>query len=150
MSPSSSARIVRAIGLAVVIGLPLLGTWLRRQSDGGCALDGVRVDPRYAVRIVDAQGEQHPFCCLQCAVLRQQRQDVKPRQVLVTDEASGQLFEGASAYFVRSGVVTNAITGNRVHVFRNRQDAMRHVELSRGLILSGNARPFPALNVTEE
>lgn len=142
MNRSPSSGIIRFIGLAVVVGLPLLGTWLRRQSSEGCALDGVRIDPRYEVRIADARGGKHRFCCLQCAVWWQQRQEEKPRQVLVTDEASGQLLDVESAVFVRSGVITNATTGNRVHVFQNLRDAEHHAEVSRGTILSGAARPF--------
>ena len=134
--------IVRGVGLLIVIGLPILGTWLRRQSGEGCALDGLRIDPLCEVRIVEAGDVGHRFCCLQCAQWWLQRRGEKPQTVLVTDEASGRRIDAKSAYFVRSGVITNATTGNRVHVFQNRADAERHAEVSRGTILPEGLRPF--------
>lgn len=145
MNSQRSRWIVRAIGLLIVIGLPFLGTWLRRQSDEGCALDGIRIDPVFAVRIIDAHEVEARFCCLQCAVWWVQRRGEKPRQVFVTDEASGHWLDAESAYFVRSGVVTNATTGNRVHTFQSRLDAERHASGSRGTILTGSARPFESI-----
>ncbi len=142
MNLQRSRWVVRGIGLLIVIGLPIVGTWLRRQSDEGCALDGIRIDPVFAVRIIDARNVESRFCCLQCAVWWVQRRGEKPRQVFVTDEASGRWLEAESAYFVRSGVITNATTGNRVHAFLNRSDAERHASVSRGTILSDLSRPF--------
>ncbi len=142
MNSQGSRWIVRGIGLLIVIGLPIVGTWLRRQSDEGCALDGIRIDPMFEVRIIDARDVEHRFCCLQCAVWWAQRRGEKSRQVLVTDETSGRRFDARSAYFVRSGVITNATTGNRVHAFQSRSDAEHHASVSRGTILSGSSRPF--------
>ncbi len=142
MNPQRRLWIVRGIGLLLVVGLPILGTWLRRQSDAGCALDGARIDPVFEVRIIDARDVVNRFCCLQCAVWWAQRRGEKPRKVLVTDEASGRWLDAESAYFVRSGLITNATTGNRVHVFQSRSDAEQHAAVSRGTILSGSSRPF--------
>lgn len=142
MNSQRSRWIVRAIGLLVVVGLPILGAWLRRQSEQGCALDGVRIDPVFAVRIIDVHGIEARFCCLQCAVWWVQRREEAPRQVFVTDETSGRWLDAADANFVRSGVITNATTGNRVHIFQRRSDAERHASDSRGTILTGSARPF--------
>ena len=50
--------------------------------------------------------------------------------------------DAASAWFVRSQVVTNPVTGNRVHAFRNPDDARRHAEAFGGVLLSGAERPF--------
>ena len=142
MNSQRSPWIVRGIGLLIVIGLPIVGTWLRRQSEEGCALDGVRIDPVFAVRIIDVRGVEARFCCLQCAVWWVQRRGETPRQVFVTDETSGRWVDAAAAHFVRSGVITNATTGNRVHTFQSRSDAGHHASGSRGTILTGSARPF--------
>ena len=142
MNSQRSRWIVPVIGLLVVIGMPVLGTWLRRQSEDGCALDGVRIDPVFAVRIIDVRGVEARFCCLQCAAWWVQRSGETPRQVFVTDETSGRWLDAAAASFVRSGVITNAATGNRVHTFQSRSDAERHASESRGTILTGSARPF--------
>ena len=149
MNRQRRVGIVRGIGLLIVIGLPILGTWLRRQSSQGCALDGVRIDPLFEVRIIDARDVGHRFCCLQCARWWLQRRSEKPKQVLVTDETSGRSLDAESAYFVRSGVITNATTGNRVHVFQSRSDAEDHAEVSRGTILSGSTRPFTKMERQE-
>jgi hypothetical protein len=71
---------------------------------------------------------------------KQQSQPIK--SVRVTDEATGAEFNGEDAFFVRSLVVTNSSTGNRIHVFRKLEDAERHAQLSRGTILTGDERPF--------
>lgn len=142
MNPERSAWIVRSIGLLIVIGLPILGTWLRRQSDEVCALDGIPLDPLFEVQMVDAHDVQRRFCCLQCARWWIERASETPKQVLVTDETSGRLFDAGSANYVRSGVITNASTGNRVHVFKNKSDAEKHAQVSRGTILSGSEQPF--------
>lgn len=142
MNRQRSVWIIRGIGLLIVIGLPILGTWLRRQSGDVCALDGVRLDALFEVRVIDAADVSHRFCCVQCARWWLQRVGAKPKQVLVTDETSGRPLDAESANYVRSGVITNAMTGNRVHVFQSRSDAERHAEVSRGTILSGSARPF--------
>ena len=123
MNRKCSVWIVRSIGLLIVVGLPILGSWLRRQSGDVCALDGVRLDPVFEVRIIDAFDVRHRFCCLQCARWWLQHEGEKPKQVLVTDETSGRPLDAESANYVRSGVITNTTTGNRVHVFQSRSDA---------------------------
>jgi hypothetical protein len=70
------------------------------------------------------------------------RQGARPREVYVTDEASGAEIDAASAYFVRSLVVTTPTTGNRVHAFRDRADAERHAEVAHGTLLNGTERPL--------
>jgi len=68
--------------------------------------------------------------------------DSKPRSVRVTDEASGKLIDAGDAHYVRSSVVTNPATGNRVHAFRNRADAEKHADIHGGTVLSESERPF--------
>src|SRR5262245_36571986 len=92
--------------LIVVVGLPLAGQWARRHAEPGCALDGVRIDPRYRVEVVDSQGKQHEFCCPRCTQLWLQQQPLPPQTIRVTDEASGETLDAAAAWYVRSFVVT--------------------------------------------
>jgi hypothetical protein len=130
------------LGLAAVAAVALAGAWVRSRSSGGCALDGAAIDPIYRVEIIDGRGETHAFCCLNCARLWLTRQPAPPRSILATDETSGQPIDAASAYFVRSLVVTRPTTGNRVHAFRNRADAERHAEQFGGVVLSEAESPF--------
>lgn len=130
------------VGLVVVVGLPLAGHWARHGGEPGCALDGMRIDPSYRVAVVDAQGERHEFCCLVCAELWLARQPEAPRAVTVTDEESGWEVDAAEAFYVRSWVVTNQATGNRVHVFQSREAAEEHAAAFAGIVLSDSERPF--------
>src|SRR5262249_36785541 len=66
----------------------------------------------------------------------------RPRAVYVTDEASGAEIDSGSAFFVRSAVVTNPVTRNRVHTFRDRADAEDHARAYEGEALTGVRRPF--------
>jgi hypothetical protein len=129
-------------GLVVVIGLPVMGYYVRRHEEPGCCLDGGKIEPAYRVEIVDSGDRQHVFCCLRCAEIWIGRQSRPPRSITVTDETSGQQIAAAEAHYVRSFVVTTPTMGNRVHVFRNRADAEKHAAECRGIILSGPERPF--------
>jgi hypothetical protein len=145
-------------GLAVIVGLPLAGSWLRRHTEPRCALDGLKIEPLYRARVVDRANGSHDFCCVRCAAfwLARQEKDKETRKhpdtetrtqrpdvVYVTDEASGEEIDSQSAHFVYSAVVTNPITGNHVHVFRNRADAEHHVGVFGGWALTGAERPLP-------
>lgn len=125
-----------------VVGLPLLGTSVRRRGLPQCGLDGAPIEPIYAVRVVDADGRHWEFCCLLCADYWLTQQACEPREVRVVDETTGQELASEKAFFARSSIVTNAATGNRVHVFRYRDDAQRHVAANGGRLLSGSERPL--------
>jgi hypothetical protein len=130
------------IGLTVVVGLPLAGTWARRHSAPRCEHDGLPVEASYRVRVVDADGERHEFCCVQCASLWLAQPGHDSQQILVTDEKGGGEIDARSASFVRSPVVTNPVTGNRIHVFRDSADAEEHVRAFGGRILSESESAF--------
>lgn len=130
------------IGLALVIALPLLGTWIRRSGKHGCALDGMRIDPHYRVRIEEEDRRSHEFCCIRCAEIWLDRQKARPRTIHVTDEASGREILAKDAYFVRSLVYTMKTTENRVHAFANKTDAENHARDFRGTLLTESERPF--------
>jgi hypothetical protein len=128
-------------GLLALAGLPIVGSWLRRTPQPCCALDGARLESVFRVRVLDQDGRSHEFCCVRCAELWLQRQP-RPRAIYVTDEESGQEIDAASAYYVRSLVVSTAPTGDRIHVFRNRSDAERHAHAFGGMLLDPSERPF--------
>jgi hypothetical protein len=130
------------LGLAAMVGLPVLGR-LARRTDTGCALDGAKIDPAYRVEVVDADGQTHAFCCVRCAEIWLRHRAAPPRAVRVTDEVSGEPVDAASAWFVRSSVVTRPATGNRVHAFRSRADAEKHAATFAGVVLEPAQRPLP-------
>jgi hypothetical protein len=142
MKGARSWALLLLAGALLVVGLPLAGKWARRHDGPRCELDGLKIEPLYRVRVVDAGGADHLFCCVRCARRWAERQADSPRAVYVTDEAGGREVEAGAAYFVQSLVVTNPVTGNRVHAFRDRADADAHARAFRGAVLTGEERPF--------
>ena len=135
---------VALVGLLALAALAVLGPWLRRDDLPRCAIDGLIIDPAYRVRIRDERDQDREFCDVQCALLWLEHPGSTARTIRVTDEISGDEFDAAGAFFVRSSVVTNRTTGNRWHVFRDRADAERHSSESRGPLVEGVERPFGA------
>jgi NosL len=138
---TSRWQIVLAV-VFVAAGLAVLGSWARRGRGVGCALDGVRIDPPFRVRVVDEQGGSEEFCCIRCAERWLGSRRGPPQAVYVTDEAEGQEVDARDAWYVRSAVVTTPTSGNRTHAFRDRADAERHAASARGTLLTGPDRPF--------
>jgi hypothetical protein len=101
-------------GLIVAVGAPLAGNWWRRQPEHSCRLDRAKIVALYRVSVVDEQDQTNEFCCIRAA----------------------------TAYFVRSPVVTTATTQNRIHAFATRSDAEKHLERYGGQMLQGEDRPF--------
>ncbi len=128
--------------LAVLAVLPVAGHWARQGAEPACAHDGGTIEPRYRVRIVDDRGRDFEFCCIHCAEAWLRGEKARPRAVFVTDETSGEEIEARTAHFVRSLLVTNPTTNNRVHAFRNETDAETHARASHGRLLDGSERPF--------
>jgi hypothetical protein len=129
-------------GLAVVVGLPFAGRWWRQGPVARCTHDGLLLEPRYQVRIVLATNRSQRFCSIRCAGRWLARHELQPVAIYVTDELSGEELEMEAAYFVQSTVVTNPITRNSVHVFRDRSAALEHIRVFGGCLLTGAERPF--------
>lgn len=127
---------------AVAVALPGLGAWYRRQRLPRCALDGAAIEPIYAVEIVDARRDVRRFCCIRCAAYWLARQSAHDFEVRVADEVTGGAVDANEAFFVRSAVVTNPATGNRIHAFRLRREAEAHAAATHGRLLLGDESPF--------
>lgn len=128
------------VWLAIVVGAPVAGHLFRRGRTGRCAFDGQPIVPVYRARIVDAVGHSHEFCCLACAE-QWIRSDHAVQQLFVTDEISGAEISSGNAFFVPSRVVTTPTTGNRIHAFVRKADALRHAEASGGRLLREEELP---------
>lgn len=131
-----------AVVFVVAAGLPVAGNWARGSRKERCALDGVRIEPIFRVRIFDPHGQADQFCCVACAELWLQRQTERHVAIYVTDEVTGSELDAPLAYFVRSSVITTPHTGNRIHVFWHRSDAEQHASVARGTVLMGSDRPL--------
>ncbi len=142
MTHSPARPLFLLAALSLVVGVPLAGKWARRHPEPRCALNGLRVEPLYGVRVVDRAGGSHRFCCVRCARRWLARQGGSPEAVYVTDEATGAEIDSRSAFFVQSPAATSPITGNRVRVFRDRAAAEEHIRAFGGWVLTGADRPF--------
>jgi hypothetical protein len=129
-------------GLAIVVGLPMLGHWSRRGQPSRCAYDGLAIESIYRVEVIRSRDVAHEFCCVRCAQRWLEKPGTLAASATVIDEASGEQIDARDAWFVRSSVVTNRVNGNRIHVFRDRADAERHAQKFTGEILTGSERPF--------
>jgi len=144
MSANVLRRCAAVAGVALLLALPFVGKWARRDTEARCDLDGAALVTNYRVRVEDAAGKSHDFCCIRCAELWLERQTGPARAVRVRDERSGAEIEADAAHYVRSLVITTPTTGNRIHAFRDSADAQRHAETCRGTILLAGERPFVA------
>jgi hypothetical protein len=129
------------VGIFLVVGVPLIGSWVRRSGPHHCALDGLAIVPATAVRVTDSAGESHEFCCVRCAQRWLARTD-SSAVVTVTDEVTGTDLDSRAAIFVRCPVVINPVTGNRIRVFREAADADAHVARYGGRVLGPDEWPF--------
>jgi hypothetical protein len=131
-----------AASLVLVVFVPLGASWLRRAAPPRCALDGQDIVPLYQVRIVDLADQEHICCCIRCAEAWLKRDGRRPLGVYVMDEASGVELDAAAACFVHSPVVTNRVTGNRIHAFADAAHAEEHRATFGGTWLRGVERPL--------
>jgi hypothetical protein len=139
MSAPLLRRTAFVTGLLVVAALPVLGRWLRSSGER-CAWDGVRIDVRHRARLTSTAGDEE-FCCVSCLVRRAAHSPLRSAVARVTDEGTGNLVDAASAWFVRSAVVSVPASGNRVHAFAREADARLHAASFHGTVLPGPGLP---------
>lgn len=130
-----------ALALVAIASLPLVAERLRAPVER-CAMDGVEVRPAFRVRVIDGDFAARAFCGVSCAEAWLRYGGIVPREILVTDGATGREIEAGAAWFVRT--VANRSDGapDGVRVFASREDAERHVKAYGGTVLAGANRPF--------
>lgn len=141
-------------GFLLLMGaLPFVGSWAR-QGNRYCSFNGNPIEPLYGVRIVIGNTTSW-FCCMECAKNWLEKSPINGGNsnvqadadnpvvaIYVVDEISGKEIDAAGAYFVRSLIVTNKVTGNRVHSFKNKTDAEAHSRSLGGSLLAPESGPF--------
>lgn len=138
--------------LCVLATLPVVGNWARQGQNQFCAFNGGPIEPLYGVRIIEGESS-FGFCCVECATNWLKDREVasgdtlgggnRPMQtIFVVDEISGTEIDAATAYFVRSLTVTNRVTGNRIHAFKNQSDAELHARSLGSSLLAPKDGPF--------
>ena len=143
MNARTRSLLLVVAGLAAAAALPLAAKAMRGASGERCALNGVLLDPHYAVRVADSGGgASRRFCCVGCAAAWLAREPRTSRTVSVVDEESGREIDARTAWFVRSRVVAVAATESRIHTFATEAAARRHAEDFSGTVLSGDDLPL--------
>lgn len=131
-----------AVTLFVAAVLPLIGHTVRGKNPARCHWDGLPVDSVFRVRVATSPDVSYSFCCVLCAAAWIDRSAAAVSHIYVTDESSGIEVNAVQAFFVRSTVPTNAITGNRWHTFRTSADALRHADAARARVVSVTDSPL--------
>lgn len=113
--------------------IPLIIVACKKRAPGDrCDYDGFPIQPLYAVSFFLQDGSEKKFCSLVCASMSFQRLKANVVQVRVADEVSGARIPAAQAVFVESDMVTVPHVKNRIHVFRNETDAVKHMRKFKG------------------
>ena len=99
-------------------------------------MDGQRLSPSLRVDLKMADGTSHAFCTIACAQRWvAQQSGVAAKEAVVRDAITGEPLDADVAFFVRSKVVTDRATGNDIHAFRFRTDALEHIRRFGGRII---------------
>ena len=112
----------------------------KRASPDRCDYDGTQIEPLYAVYFFLQDGSEKKFCSVVCASMSFSALNKQIKEVRVTDESSGAKIIASQAFFVESEIVTIPHVKNRIHVFSNKEDALKHLQKFKGNWI-GN--PFP-------
>jgi hypothetical protein len=124
--PSIIALIMAASLSIAVVALQ------QRGRSPRCALDGSPIQPLYEVVIIKENGKAHPFSCVLSARIWLAENRAPVSSIWVTDEGTGKRVRAESAFYVESKVMTTPHTGNRIHVFAQREAAETHARLFGG------------------
>jgi len=103
-----------------------------KSIEDRCDYDGVKFEPIYAVYFTLQDGTEIRFCSIVCASLSFPELKSRIKEVIVVDERSGTKINAFQALFVESKVVTVPHVKNRIHVFGNREDAIKHLDKFKG------------------
>jgi hypothetical protein len=125
----------RWIGFFITLVIISLGSGCkgeRKSIEGRCDYDGVKIEPLYAIYFTLEDGTEKKFCSIACASLGSPELKSRIKEVMVVDERSGTKISAAQAFYVESEVVTVPHVKNRIHVFGNREDAMKHLNKFKG------------------
>lgn len=123
------------ITLLIVFFILFLGLGCRgeiKSETDRCDYDGVKIKPIYAVYFILQDGKEKKFCSIVCASMSFSEIKKKIKEVVVIDEISGKRIKASQAFFVESEVVTVPHNKNQIHVFMNREDAIKHLEKFKG------------------
>jgi len=129
---ASNKRWIALFVIFLIIYLVLGCQGERKSVENRCDYDGVKVEPLYAVYFTLQDGTEKKFCSVACASLSFPELKSRIKEVIVVDERSGAKINASQALFVESEVVTVPHVKNRIHVFANKEDALKHIQKFKG------------------
>lgn len=132
------------VGLALAAALPAFASRLvpAPGAHDRCAQDLSPFHGAPSAEVLDATGDGHLFCSIECAEAWLARANGAPAAVRVREAESGEMLDASRATFVRSRAGATRASGVAVHAFRDPADAERHAQAFRGTLLDGSSRPF--------
>jgi hypothetical protein len=101
-----------------------------------CSLDGSQIASFYEVTITYNDETEKHFSCILSAQLWLDENRGSIESIMVTDEVAGEKIGSKKAFFVASNVVTNSFTGNKIHVFKDKTEAMFHAKKNNGTLIT--------------
>ena len=129
---TSNKRWIILLITFVIISLALSCGRETKSIENRFDYDGVKIEPIYAVYFTFQDGTENKFCSIACASLSFPEQKSRIKEVVVVDERSGTKINASQALFVESEVVTVPHVKNRIHVFANKEDALKHIQTFKG------------------
>lgn len=129
---ASNKRWITLFIIFVIISSALSCKKEPKATEDRCDYDGVKIEPLYAVYFTLQDGKEKKYCSIVCASLSFSELRSQIKEVIMVDERSGKKINASQAFFVESEVVTIPHVKNRVHVFGNREDAMKHLNKFKG------------------
>ena len=114
------------VWFAVVLALSAVSRWrVLRANVDRCSLDGNRIVPVHRVDLMLDGRVLESFCCVTCALEWPRVPEGAAWQV--HDEVTGEPLDARRARFVVSRVVTVPSRQDRIHAFRDGNDALDHI-----------------------
>ena len=147
-------RIFFPIAFLLVLALLAITATLWQQPRQQCIVDGTDIVPITRVEISKQDGSKKVFCSVCCARVWL---DANPEaahelaigqsDLTVVDEVSGLPIDGSLAYWIKSSQFSRRENKCQIHVFKEKQDASRHLHNYQGQeivgYLAGLGRKLP-------
>ncbi len=155
-------RILFSFVFLLVLALLAVTATLWQQPGQQCIVDGNDIIPITRVEIAEQDGSDNVFCSVCCARVWLDAHPGAARELAagkagltVVDEVSGLPIDGTLAYWIQSSQFSRRENKCRIHVFRKKQDASKHLHNYQGEemigYLAGLGRKLPwAGNFTAE
>ena len=137
-------RILFSLGFLLTLVLFAITATVWQRPRQQCIVDGTDIIPITRVEISEQDGTKNLFCSVCCARVWLDRNpevaralDAGQAGLTVVDEVSGLPVDGSLAYWIRSDQFSRRENKCQLHVFKEKQDAARHLRNFAGQEMTG-------------